>query len=84
MILIGRLDILEIYFYEQAERSSRHFLFVPSSTYSILQDLNILLVNHIFCQYNWCTCVLQGGGRGEGVNKFKLFRKSDARKNSLS
>ena len=80
MILIGRLDILEIYFYEQAERSSRHFLFFPSSTYSILQDLNILLVNHIFCQHNWCTCVLQGGG----VNKFKLFRKSDARKNSLS
>ena len=24
--------------------------------YTILWDVNILLINRIFCQYNWCTC----------------------------
>ena len=37
-------------------RFFRFFWGGGANRYTILWDVNILLINRIFCQYNWCTC----------------------------
>ena len=51
MILIRRLEILEIYL-RASVASEPKFTYFSFIKHTILQDLTISLVNHIFCRYN--------------------------------